>query len=114
LKSNIPKNRYNPPAARATTPIGARAKNVDPGLKGLDRQGYNTITSGHDTPVQRSAIDSTITYIKRAKEIHVASADATTYSESLKAAFPGVRDRPSDCANISAANMAGGLLRPDN
>jgi hypothetical protein len=36
----------------------------------------------------RSAIDSTITYVKRAKEIHAASADAKTYSESLKAAFP--------------------------
>src|SRR5712664_1997132 len=51
-------------------------------------QGYDTITIGHDTPVHRSAIDSTITYIKRAKEIHAASADAKTYSESLKAAFP--------------------------
>jgi hypothetical protein len=46
------------------------------------------MTIGHDTPVHRSAIDSTITYIKRAKEIHAASADARTYSESLKAAFP--------------------------
>jgi hypothetical protein len=51
-------------------------------------QGYDTITIGHDTPVHRSAIDSTITYIKRAREIHAASADAKTYSESLKAAFP--------------------------
>jgi Metallo-beta-lactamase superfamily len=51
-------------------------------------QGYDTITIGHDTPVHRSAIDSTITYIKRAKEIHAAAADAETYSERLKAAFP--------------------------
>ena len=51
-------------------------------------QGYDTITIVHDTPVHRSAIDSTITYVKRAKEIHAASADAKTYSESLKAAFP--------------------------
>jgi Metallo-beta-lactamase superfamily len=51
-------------------------------------QGYDTITIGHDTPVHRSAIDSTITYIKRAREIHAASVDAETYSESLKAAFP--------------------------
>jgi Metallo-beta-lactamase superfamily len=50
--------------------------------------GYHTITIGHDTPVPRSAIDSTITYVKRAKEIHAASADAKTYSERLKAAFP--------------------------
>jgi hypothetical protein len=51
-------------------------------------RGYDTITIGHDTPVHRSAIDSTITYIKRAKEIHAASADAKNYSEGLKAAFP--------------------------
>ncbi len=51
-------------------------------------QGYDTITIGHDTPVHRSAIDSTMTYVKRAKEIHAVSADAKTYSESLKAAFP--------------------------
>jgi glyoxylase-like metal-dependent hydrolase (beta-lactamase superfamily II) len=51
-------------------------------------QGYDTITIGHDTPVHRSAIDSTISYVKRAKEIHAASTDAKTYSESLKAAFP--------------------------
>jgi hypothetical protein len=55
-------------------------------LKAL--QDYDTITIGHDTPVHRSAIDSTITYVKRAREIHAASADAKTYSESLKAAFP--------------------------
>jgi metallo-beta-lactamase superfamily protein len=55
-------------------------------LKAL--QGYDTITIGHDTPVSRSAIDSTISYVKRAKEIHAASADAKTYGESLKAAFP--------------------------
>jgi len=55
-------------------------------LKAL--QGYDTITIGHDTPVRRSAIDSTITYVKRAKEIHAASADAKTYGERLKAAFP--------------------------
>ena len=53
-------------------------------LKAL--QGYDTITIGHDAPVQRSAIDSTITYVKGAKEIHAASADAKTYSENLKAA----------------------------
>src|SRR6202163_2553963 len=55
-------------------------------LKAL--QDYDTITIGHDTPVHRSAIDSTISYVKRAREIHAASADAKTYSESLKAAFP--------------------------
>ena len=58
-------------------------------LKAL--QGYDTITIGHDTPVHRSAIDSTITYVRRAKEIHAASADAKTYGESLKAAFPGLQ-----------------------
>ena len=58
-------------------------------LKAL--QGYDTITIGHDTPVNRSAIDSTISYVKRAKEIHTASADAKTYGESLKAAFPDLQ-----------------------
>jgi glyoxylase-like metal-dependent hydrolase (beta-lactamase superfamily II) len=58
-------------------------------LKAL--QGYDTITIGHDTPVHRSAIDSTISYVKRAKEIHAASADAKTYSKSLKAAFPDLQ-----------------------
>jgi glyoxylase-like metal-dependent hydrolase (beta-lactamase superfamily II) len=55
-------------------------------LKAL--QGYDTIIIGHDTPVDRSAIDSTMTYLKRAKAIHAVSADAKTYSETLKAAFP--------------------------
>jgi hypothetical protein len=58
-------------------------------LKAL--QGYDTIIIGHDTPVGRAAIDSTMTYVKRAKEIHAASADAKTYSGSLKAAFPDRR-----------------------
>jgi len=58
-------------------------------LKAL--QVYDTITIGHDTPVDRSAIDSTMTYVKRAKEIHAASADAKTYSESLRAAFPNLQ-----------------------
>jgi hypothetical protein len=58
-------------------------------LKAL--QGYDTITIGHDTPVDRSAIDSTMTYVKRAKAIHAVSADAKTYSENLKAAFPDLQ-----------------------
>ena len=59
-------------------------------LKAL--QGYDTIIIGHDTPVDRSAIDSTMAYVKRAKEIHAASADAKTYSENLKAAFPDLQE----------------------
>ena len=55
-------------------------------LKAL--QGYDTITIGHDMPVDRPAIDSTIAYVKRAKEIHAASADAKAYREGLRAAFP--------------------------
>jgi glyoxylase-like metal-dependent hydrolase (beta-lactamase superfamily II) len=58
-------------------------------LKAL--QGYDTIIIGHDTPVDRSAIDSTMTYVKRAKAIRSVSADAKTYSESLKAAFPDLQ-----------------------
>jgi glyoxylase-like metal-dependent hydrolase (beta-lactamase superfamily II) len=58
-------------------------------LKAL--QGYDTIIIGHDTPVGRSAIDSTMTYVKRAKEIRAASADAKSYIEQLKAAFPDLQ-----------------------
>jgi hypothetical protein len=58
-------------------------------LKGL--QGYDTITIGHDAPVDRSAIDSTMNYVNRAKQIHAAAADAKTYSENLKAAFPDLQ-----------------------
>ena len=58
-------------------------------LKAL--QGYDRIIIGHDTPVDRFAIDSTMTYVKRAKEIHAASADAKAYSENLKAAFPNLQ-----------------------
>ena len=58
-------------------------------LKAL--QGYDTIIIGHDKPVGRSAIDSTMTYVKRAEEIHAASADAKTYSDNLKAAFPDLQ-----------------------
>jgi glyoxylase-like metal-dependent hydrolase (beta-lactamase superfamily II) len=59
-------------------------------LKAL--QGYDMIIIGHDTPVGRSAIDSTMAYVKRAKEIHAASADAKTFSENLKAAFPDLQE----------------------
>src|SRR6202163_3632931 len=54
-------------------------------------EGYDTIIIGHDTPVDRAAIDSTMTYVKRAKEIHAASADAKSYIEKLKAAFPDLQ-----------------------
>jgi glyoxylase-like metal-dependent hydrolase (beta-lactamase superfamily II) len=72
-------------------------------LKAL--QGYDTIAIGHDTPVRRSAIDSTIAYVKRAKVIHAASAAAKTYSESLKAAFPDRQQ--ADWVDFSA-----GILTP--
>ena len=58
-------------------------------LKAL--QGYDTIIIGHGKPVDRAAIDSTMIYVKRAKEIHAASTDAKTYSENLKAAFPNLQ-----------------------
>jgi glyoxylase-like metal-dependent hydrolase (beta-lactamase superfamily II) len=70
-------------------------------LKAL--QGYDTIIIGHDTPVGRSAIDSTITYVKRAKEIHAASANAKTYSENLRAAFPDLQQ--AGFADLSASYL---------
>ena len=83
-------------------------------LKAL--QGYDTIIIGHDTPVGRSAIDSTMTYVKRAKEIHAASADAKTYSEKPKSRFPRsaagrlcrfVRQLPLRRAPLSGASRRG-------
>src|ERR1700682_2228687 len=70
-------------------------------LKAL--QGYDTIIIGHDTPVGRSAIDSTITYVKRAKEIHAASGNAKTYSENLRAAFPDLQQ--AGFADLSASYL---------
>src|SRR5882672_12714762 len=70
-------------------------------LKAL--QGYDTITIGHDTPVDRSAIDSTMTYVKRAKAIHAVSADAKTYGENLKAAFPDLQQ--ADFVDLSASYL---------
>jgi hypothetical protein len=69
-------------------------------LKALE--GYDIMTIGHDTPVLRSAIDSTISYVKRAKEIHAASPDAKTYSDGLKAAFPE-RQQAAWVADFSAS-----------
>jgi hypothetical protein len=63
---------------------------------------------GHDTPVSRFAIDSTMTYVKRAKEIHAASADAKTYSENLKAAFPDLtsQSQPAPAPPATAPSTA--------
>ena len=43
-----------------TTPRASLQATSSNPLEGL--QGYDTLTIGHDTPVDRSAIDSTITY----------------------------------------------------
>jgi hypothetical protein len=56
-------------------------------------EGYETIMVGHYWPVDRSAIDSTIAYLSRAKEVHSTSPDARTYSERIKAAFPERQQR---------------------
>ena len=47
-------------------------------LKALE--GYDTITIGHDTPVDRSAIDSTMTYVKR----RPSSSTPTSLNDQLK------------------------------
>jgi hypothetical protein len=75
-------------------------------LKAL--QGYDRIIIGHDTPIDRSAIDSTMTYVKRAKEIRAASANGKSYSEKLKAAFPNLQqaDGPRTCRQRRACVRA--------
>src|ERR1700682_2878730 len=70
-------------------------------LKAL--QGYDTIIIGHDTPVDRSAIDSTMTSVKRATELCAASGNAKTYSENLRAAFPDLQQ--AGFADLSASYL---------
>jgi glyoxylase-like metal-dependent hydrolase (beta-lactamase superfamily II) len=60
-------------------------------LKGI--QGYDRILIGHDAPTDRTAIDSTIQYIKTAGQVYAASPDAKTYVQDVKAAFPN-RQQP--------------------
>jgi hypothetical protein len=59
-------------------------------LKAL--QGYDTIIIGHDTLVDRAAIDSTITYVKRAKQIHAAAADAKGKRTFQRSPFSAPRE----------------------
>jgi glyoxylase-like metal-dependent hydrolase (beta-lactamase superfamily II) len=51
-------------------------------------KGYEKIIIGHDTPVDRSAIDSTIVYVQQAKNIYSTAEDGKIYADRLKAAFP--------------------------
>jgi hypothetical protein len=43
---------------------------------------------GHNAPTDRSAIDTTATYLDKAKQIYTNSKDAASYADNLKAAFP--------------------------
>jgi glyoxylase-like metal-dependent hydrolase (beta-lactamase superfamily II) len=58
----------------------------------LDRlkaiQGYDRILIGHNAPTDASAIDTTIAYLRRAKQVHATAADGKAYAEGMKAAFP--------------------------
>ena len=55
-------------------------------LKGI--KGYDRIIIGHDAPTDAKAIDATIKYVQTAGRIYAASADAKTYVQGIKAAFP--------------------------
>jgi glyoxylase-like metal-dependent hydrolase (beta-lactamase superfamily II) len=49
---------------------------------------YDVIVIGHNAPTDRSAIDTTATYLHKAKQIYTNSKDAASYADNLKAAFP--------------------------
>jgi glyoxylase-like metal-dependent hydrolase (beta-lactamase superfamily II) len=49
---------------------------------------YDEIVIGHNAPTDRSAIDTTATYLHKARQIYANSKDAASYADNLKAAFP--------------------------
>jgi len=49
---------------------------------------YDEIVLGHNAPTDRSAIDSTATYLHKARQIYANSKNAASYADNVKAAFP--------------------------
>jgi glyoxylase-like metal-dependent hydrolase (beta-lactamase superfamily II) len=54
---------------------------------------YDVVLSGHGQPTDRSAIDATIAYLRKGKEMYAASTEPETYARRMKAAFPD-REHP--------------------
>ena len=61
-------------------------------LQRLNRlTGYNRILSGHGEPTDHSAIDATIAYLRKGKEVHASTRDPAEYASRMKAIFPDRR-----------------------
>lgn len=49
--------------------------------------GYDRVLSGHGNPTDHSAIDATIAYLRKGKEVYAATRDAAEYAGAMKEAF---------------------------
>ena len=52
------------------------------------RSTYDAVVSGHGEPTDRSAIDATIAYLRKGKDVHKASPGPEIYASTMKALFP--------------------------
>ena len=53
--------------------------------------GYDRILSGHGEPSDRTAIDATIAYLRKGKEMYDSTEDPEVYAARMKTAFPDRR-----------------------
>ena len=53
--------------------------------------GYSRVLSGHGEPTDRSALDATVAYLRKGKEIYATAGNPTEYASRMKAAFPDRR-----------------------
>jgi len=61
-------------------------------LEKLNRlSGYNCILSGHGEPTDRSAIDATIAYLRKGKEVHASTGNPSEYASRMKEQFRYLR-----------------------
>ena len=49
---------------------------------------YDVVLSGHGEPTDRSAIDATIAYLRKGREMYAGTSDPEVYASRMKAAFP--------------------------
>jgi glyoxylase-like metal-dependent hydrolase (beta-lactamase superfamily II) len=61
-------------------------------LEGFNRlPGYGRILSGHGEPTDHSAIDATIAYLRKGKDVYASTSHPTEYASTMKAYFPNRR-----------------------
>jgi glyoxylase-like metal-dependent hydrolase (beta-lactamase superfamily II) len=61
-------------------------------LRGLNAlPTYDVVLSGHGEPTDRSAIDATMAYLRKGKEMYAGTRDPEAYASGMKMAFPGRR-----------------------